>query len=691
MRHRRLGHFLSVLSAAAIVANGCFGLAGAAHGAGRTPNDPLFGEQGFLRQIHAPEAWTQSLGFEGVTVAVIDTGVDLDHPDLRDNIWRNVREVAGNGIDDDLNGFVDDVHGWDFVDNDNDPSPDLEDGGDELAAIHGTVSAGVIAARGDNGQGVVGVTWQTAIMPLRGLDANGSGETFPVVRAIDYAISNGAKIINLSFIGAMDPSLLAIAARRAFDNGVLVIAAAGNGLDGVNGIDLDRQPLYPACLDLGADENFVVAVAATDEEDRKASFSNYGAGCVDLSAPGVGIFSTRAQDDEFVGLESLYGGPFNGTSVAAPVVAGVAALVKAVNPQLTPKQLLNILSETAVRVDDQNPGFFGKLGRGRVDAAAAVSRALTQLKPLPSVPTGPVAAPAPAGSKLPIIAVAPGAGRGPDVRLFTADGLFLRSFPAYAPAFRGGVSLAVGRFVREGALAFVTGAGQGGGPQVRIFDQNGTPVGGFFAYDSAFRGGVNVAVGDLDGDGVDEIVTGAGPGGGPHVRVLDSRGNPRGGFFAYEQSFRGGVRVLVADLDGDGKDEIVVSPATGNRAAKVYSGRGEALGGFPVVVPGTREIGTPLVMDVTGDAVADLILRRATGRASVFGKDGVKAGEWDEATGRFYRATSAGLVATGGAVRDYALAAPAGRAVTVFSAFAATTFVPFEAGFKGGATAVPLR
>ncbi len=661
----------------------------------RIPNDPLFGEQWYLQKIQAPEAWVQSLGFEGVTVAVIDTGVDLNHPDLKDNLWRNTREVAGNGIDDDLNGFVDDIHGWDFVNNDNDPNPQLDDQGDEFAAIHGTVAAGIIAARGDNGQGVTGVTWQTTIMALRALDANGMGESFPVVRAMDYAITNGAKVINLSFVGNMDTSLLSIAARRAYDNGVLVVAAAGNGLDGRSGVDLDSTPLYPVCLDVGSPVRFVMGVAATDREDRRAAFSNYGAGCVDISAPGVGVISTRAQDDEFIGLDDFYGGPFNGTSVSAPIVAGVAALVKAANPSLTVEQLFSILTSTATPIDGLNPGLERKLGSGRVNALAAVTKALIFNKPTEVAADGllPTAALLPPGAKLPVLAVASGAGRAAELRLFTADGLFVRSFNPYAATFKGGVNLAIGRFAKDGAVVLVTGAGVGGGPQVRLFDDAGRVLGGFFAYDTLFRGGVSVGVGDLDGDGVDEIVTGAGPGGGPHVRIFDSRGNVKGSFFAYEQAFRAGVKVSVADVTGDGQMDIVVVPATGLRAGKVFSARGVELGSFPNVFPKTTERGNLVLLDVTGDGVMDLVSRRTvgTGRAWVWAPTGAKLGEWDELTGKFYRLSGTTLVLTGGAIRQYALGSVAGRATTVFSGFVGFAFAPFEDKFLGGAVVVPLK
>src|SRR5690606_30958863 len=169
----------------------------------------------------------------------------------------NVKEIAGNGIDDDRNGYIDDIHGWDFVSNDNDPRPDVSGSYDVLGANHGTVDAGVAAARGGNGKGIAGVAWQATIMPLRALNSDGSGSPEDVVRAIEYAMHNGAKIINLSFAGPSYRPELAIAVRRAYDAGVFVVAAAGNAPQGGEPVDLDKTPLYPICLDRESDENFI--------------------------------------------------------------------------------------------------------------------------------------------------------------------------------------------------------------------------------------------------------------------------------------------------------------------------------------------------------------------------------------------------------------------------------------------------
>ncbi len=590
---------------------------GQAFAAPRATNDPFFEEQTYLHHIGAPEAWNHSLGFEGVIVAVIDSGVDIRHPDLRDNIWRNVREIPGDGIDNDGNGYIDDVHGWDFVDSDNDPRP-TPSPGDLVGTNHGTVSAGIIAARGDNGIGISGVTWQTTIMPLRALGSDGSGDPTAVVRAIEYAMNNGAKVINLSFTGPVEGETLRIAVRRAYERGVFVVAAAGNAPEGGVAQDLDARPLFPVCLDAGESENFIYGVAAVDAEDRKASFSNYGAGCVDGAAPGTRFIGTQYYDASSPAFADPYGGYYNGTSVAAPVVSGVAALLLALDSKLTPKQITNILTQSAVAIDEKNPAYFGKLGRGRIDAAKAVALLREGMRVIPATPTVPTQTLVSPDVGVSLVATAPGPGRAPEVQLFTEDGLYVRGFSAYPAAFRGGVSLAVARFDGPLRQTIVTGAGPGGGPHVRIFNVNTQAIGGFMAYDEAFRGGVTVATADVMNDAGDEIVTGAGPGGGPHVRIFDDHGTPLRGFFAFEEAFRGGIHVAAGDVDGDGVGEVIVASGRGRTTAvRVFRADGTLV--REMLPFGERDVfgATVEVADLDGDGDRDLIVRSLASTGTV--------------------------------------------------------------------------
>ena len=269
--------------------------------------------------IDAVEAWNISTGSSDVVVAVIDTGIDYTHPDLVDNMWINEDEIAGNGIDDDSNGYVDDIYGYDFVNNDGDPFDDSN---------HGTHVAGTIGATGNNGLGVVGVNHQVALMGIKFLGANGSGSTSAAIEGIVYAADNGALIHNNSWGGGGFSESLRAAIEYAHQKGVLFLAAAGN-----YGTDNDIVPSYPSSYEV----DNVVSVAATDHNDQLAGFSQYGAQSVDLGAPGVDI------------LSSVPGGAyssFSGTSMATPQVSGAAALLKAHAPGLSNLKIKQILFDS---------------------------------------------------------------------------------------------------------------------------------------------------------------------------------------------------------------------------------------------------------------------------------------------------------------------------------------------------------
>lgn len=250
------------------------------------PNDPYFLDGSLwgldnttitTADISAPEAWditTGITGTNGIIVAVIDSGVDYLHDDLAANMWVNPGEIAGDGIDNDGNGYIDDVHGYDFVDYDSDPTD--TDG-------HGTHVAGTIGAVGNNGIGVVGVNWNCRIMACRFLDGSGSGYTSDAILAINYAVANGAKVLNNSWGGGSYSHALYAAIQDAQRRGVLFVAASGN--DGSNN---DSFPHYPSNYNLDC----ILSVAATDDEDLIADFSNWGATTVDMFAPGVDIWST---------------------------------------------------------------------------------------------------------------------------------------------------------------------------------------------------------------------------------------------------------------------------------------------------------------------------------------------------------------------------------------------------------------
>lgn len=292
--------------------------------------------------IDAPEAWDQATG-SGAVVAVIDTGIDLTHPDLDDNLWSNPGEIAGNGLDDDGNGHVDDVNGYDFVNEDADPTDDHS---------HGTHVAGTIAAEGGNGEGIAGVAWNARLMAVKVFDSTGFANEFDMIQAIEYAALEGADISNHSWASYEFSQGIHDAIRLAGEQGQLFVAAAGNESN-----DNDAVPDYPASFDL----DNVVSVAATTASDTLAWFSNFGATTVDLGAPGEGIYST---------LPGNRYGYQDGTSMATPHVSGTAALLLSRNPDLSAEELKSILLGTVDPVAD----LAGRtVTGGRLNAAAALA------------------------------------------------------------------------------------------------------------------------------------------------------------------------------------------------------------------------------------------------------------------------------------------------------------------------------
>ncbi len=290
----------------------------------------------------------------------MDSGVYLGHPDLASKVWKNPDEIPGNGIDDDLNGKVDDVNGWHFYQQ---WTPDgyIPAGNANVTDDfgHGTHVAGITAAATNNGFGIAGISWGARVMPVRVLDQYGNGWYSDIAAGIIYAVDNGAKIINLSLGGAAtseNAQPLCEAAAYAQQKGALLVAAAGN---------TGAAVLYPAACD------GVLAVAATDRTDQRAVFSNFGPE-VDLAAPGVDIYSTWPWLDGYF-IKS-------GTSMAAPHVSGVAALVWSRWPEWDNVAVSRQITETAVDVDAA--GWDPYTGWGRLDAAAALAPGGDPVRPV---------------------------------------------------------------------------------------------------------------------------------------------------------------------------------------------------------------------------------------------------------------------------------------------------------------------
>ncbi|KKU48125.1 MAG: peptidase S8 and S53, subtilisin, kexin, sedolisin [Parcubacteria group bacterium GW2011_GWA2_46_9] len=503
------------------------------------PNDVYYPQQWHLRQIGAPLAWEVTTGSPDVVVAVLDSGVDINHPDLKQNIWTNPSEIAGDGADNDANGYIDDTQGWDFVDNLSDPRPDAAPPYSRTALHHGTVVAGIIAAVGNNVEGVAGVAWRTRIMPLRVLDRQGQGDVEDVARAVEYATNNGASIINLSFVGTGASQRLEAALARAYAAGVLIVVAAGNS-DESGGLNLDTSPRYPICYDVN---------------------------------------STQVYDLQ-KNLSEAYGGGWSGTTLAAPTIAGAAALIRAQNRKLSPAEVAVVLMDSADSIVGVNRSAAKLMGRGRLNVARALKGASTPgIKP----PQENVAE----GSRL---ITMPASVMVPEVRIFTLRGEIKSKWLSFDERGRVGGSVAISEAARlkpednrkvklsgiiRGEQTIVVGEGSGGRGRVRTFDVAGNVQSQWYAFDEPFKGGVIVAAGDIYGTGESSVVVAPMSQGGPQIRIFEKGGRLRGQFFAYDKKLRGGFSVAVADIDGDKKSEIIVSSTTQYLPVRVFKNGGE--------------------------------------------------------------------------------------------------------------------
>ena len=385
----------------------------------RTPDDPNFsalwglhntGQFGGIpgADIDAQRAWDLTTGDRRVRVAVIDTGVEAAHPDLAAQIWTNPGEIPGNGLDDDANGYVDDAHGWDFCDDDNDPADDHG---------HGTHVSGTIGAIGNNGRGVVGVAWSVSIVPIKFL-CNGWGTNVDAIASIEYATALGVDVMNNSWGGGEFSQAMLDAINAAAQREILFVAAAGN-----NTSDNDLWPFYPATYNAPN----LVSVAATGGSDELAWFSNWGAQSVDLGAPGIDIYSTY--------MGGTYG-YMNGTSMATPHVSGVAALMRALVPDMGVVELRQLLFESVEPV--ASLGGITATG-GRLDAF----QALSGIDGTPPAAVGDLAVEGTTSSSVTLTWSAPGddgdqgTASAYDLRYSTAPidaGNFAAATPAPAPA-----------------------------------------------------------------------------------------------------------------------------------------------------------------------------------------------------------------------------------------------------------------
>lgn len=588
------------------------------------PNDPFYASsnswgQGFddlygLKKMAMAAAWDITKGAQTV-VAVVDTGLDFTHPDIQGNIWINADEIANNGIDDDNNGFVDDASGYDFIgtttSNPNSPGANPDNDPSDGQG-HGTHVSGTIAATGNNSIGIIGVAPQTKIMAVKGLDDSGSGLATTLANALIYAADNGADVINNSWGGYGDSSLINDAVAYAYSQGAVLVAAAGN----------ENNPAewpHPSKLPQ------VISVAALDHNDVDAPFSNWGAK-VDVGAPGVSTLSLLAANSAFairgqgvVGQNYLQ---ISGTSMAAPHVSGLAALLIAKNPALTQEQVRHIITQTAD--DVMNTGWDSDSGNGRVNAQKALNY----------VGTAPdffvqITSPKPWAAN----------GHSQEVRGTITGSNFSRYELAYA------------RYTPNQALTFVniaSGTTAGTNQLLTQWDTNSLVSDRYILRLRAFNGNnrfnearvtVNVdnqlrpgwaaavsesghmfgfsidraiAFEDLDNDGTKEVISF----GDFTVNVWNANGQPRPGFpVTLTTPVMAGPTIV--DLNNDGFKEIIVSVWTAaSQAGPVWAFRhdGTVVPGFPAGRPAANQAPTVLfkqtpviAADLEGDGQMELI------------------------------------------------------------------------------------
>lgn len=356
------------------------------------PNDTYYAQQYAPGIMQLPTAWDTTVGSNAQIAVVIDTGIDYTHPDLLDNLWQNPSEVAGNGVDDDNNGYIDDIYGMNAITNTGDP---LDDHG------HGTHVAGIIGAKGNNARGVAGVSWNSKIIAAKFLDSTGSGSTANAIKAINYATAlkragRNITLTNNSWGGTGYSAALASAIADASSAGILFIAAAGN-----NSSNNDTTPQYPANYSSAN----VISVASTDSASALSSFSNYGEQTVHIAAPGSSIASTT-KNGSYVYM--------SGTSMAAPQVSGVALLAQA---KCSGTLSMTLLRSSVVNTGTVFAGLAGKVASASVVNAAEAVRIAGQLCAPTSTPTptntiGPTATPTP--TRTPQPTPTPGPPPGPD-------------------------------------------------------------------------------------------------------------------------------------------------------------------------------------------------------------------------------------------------------------------------------------
>ncbi len=612
------------------------------------PNDPSFPVQWHLQRgdghdARLPAAWDRTQGDTSVVLAIADTGVDWLHPDLTSQIALNAAEANGvPGVDDDGNGYVDDIRGWDFVTADpasvasgEDPGPPDNDPRDWVG--HGTLVAGTTAAATDNAVGVAGVAWRCTLLPIRigygvtGVDG-GYIAADDAAAGLAYAADRGVAAINCSWDSSPTDAFTA-AVDYAIAAGVVIVDAAGN--HATSSFNSNYLAQRGDCID----------VAATDTLDLLANFSSYGT-WVDCAAPGTRVLTTS-----YAALQDTHGyETASGTSLSAPVVTGIVGLLRARFPSWPPKLLRERLLATCEPIDALNASTYGgKLGRGRVDAAAAVGSETTYWQAALS-----------GGARTAVGLGDFGVG---------ARGLVLVATDGGAVhALRAGGGEVAGWPVSVGASPGPVASGTLGGAPVVVaggldsllhaFDSSGAERSGWPAHlGAALRGGASI--GQAGSPPVDVVTCGTE---GRRVYVLDANGAVLAG---WPQSTGGVVRAspALADLDGDGANEIVIAAA--DSTAYAWRIDGSAVPGWPVRVPAGC-LSPVAVGPVTDGGAQRVVVACSNGAVTLLGADGVAQAGWPVQVAASSSAPPALADVDGDGQRDVVCAA--GSTLTVLTA-----------------------
>ncbi len=319
------------------------------------PNDPQIIQQWYHNNIKSETAWDLAKGSSNIKIAIIDDAILLNHEDLKNKIWTNVNEIPNNNLDDDNNGYIDDYKGYDVGNSDGNPNPPTNRNLNHFN--HGSHVAGIAAGETNNNKGISSIGFNTSIIPIKASKDNSNGVSITnSLEGIEYSIIIGADIVNMSFGGGWPSKTVEDLIDYGYSQNMIFVAAAGN--------DNSLRVNYPAGY------KNVIAVASTDQSNKKSSFSSYG-GFVDICAPGSTIFSCIAKDTNLYEFKS-------GTSMAAPIVSGVCALLKGLNPYLTNNEIINCIKQSALNIYPNNPSYQGLLGSGLIDA----ENALRCIKPI---------------------------------------------------------------------------------------------------------------------------------------------------------------------------------------------------------------------------------------------------------------------------------------------------------------------